>query len=551
MKYLIRFVTQNPAGGTEHHDKVVDTAAVTIGRATDQTVHLRDKRARLQHAEIANKGDGFHISTSALAGVTVNGKSQRDALLSVGDIIEVGANVLRIIEPPPEVDFAFSFELSTEATSEDLARDWSTAGARVIELSKRKLSWYTAVAVLVLALLIPAAGLLHPSIASFLRASILPDDGLWLAGPVHSKHASTSRQCENCHTNLFTRVKDAACFECHTATRHVTPPAETVLGERRCAGCHLEHNEPPSLVKRHQGLCAACHADMPDDSPFEDSSDFLDAHPRFKVSLLQPSVVEGGETEWNLQHLILSESRKMDRSNLKFDHAVHLDEEGIVTPDGRHVVECMDCHIPEPGGARMKPIAMDENCIACHALTFDADDPDREVPHGDPEGVVQVLIEYYSARLLGDDPDAGPQRIRRPGRALTKADRDKAAAEARVRALKIAEDLFERRACVNCHDVSETGDEQMPWRVEPVRLTESFFPNANFSHAAHDTEVTSCDGCHNASTSESARDVLIPGIETCRDCHGSGIARRNNSKQTVSACVMCHSFHFENKGQYP
>ena len=551
MKYLIRFITQNAAGGTEHHDKVVDTRVITIGRATDQVLHLKDKRSRLQHAVIEEKSGGIHISTSALAGVTVNGKTRRDARLSVGDVIEVGANILRVVEPPPEVDFAITFELNAEARSEDLAQDWSAASAAVTELSKRKLSWYAVVAVLVLALLIPGAGLLHPSIASFLRSSFLPDDGLWLAGPVHSKHAGTGSECENCHATLFTRVQDGACLACHTADRHVNDASQAVLGQQRCASCHLEHNEPPSLIKRHQGLCAGCHADMPDDSPFEDAADFLDAHPPFKVSLLHPSMGEDNETEWTLQHLILAEARQLDHSSLKFDHAVHLDDEGIITPEGRRVVECVDCHVPEPGGARMKPVALGENCIGCHALTFDADDPDREVPHGDPEGVVQVLIEYYSARLLGDDPDAGPQRIRRPGRALTKADRDRAAAEARVRALEIAEDLFERRACVNCHEVSETGDQQMPWRVEPVRLTESFFPHANFSHAAHDTEVTSCDGCHSASTSESSHDVLIPGIETCRDCHGSGVARRNSSKQTASTCIMCHSFHFGHKGQYP
>ena len=548
MKYLIRFISRNRAGGVEHHDKVVDAPVITIGRATDQILHLKDKHARLQHAELQEKGDGVHISTSTVAGVTVNGRSQRDARLSVGDVIEVGANVLRVVDPPPDVDFAITFELSAEAKTEDIAQDWS---ATETSLSKRRLSWYAVLAVLVLALLIPAAGLFSPTISSLLRNSILPDDSLWLAGPVHSKHSSTSTECENCHTNLFTRVKDGACLECHEADRHVREPAATVLGERRCASCHLEHNEPPSLIKRHQGLCADCHSDLPDESQLEDASDFLDAHPQFKVSLLQPSMAEDGETEWNLQHMILSESMLSDRSNLKFDHAVHLDEAGIVTPDGRRVIECAECHIPEPGGARMQPIAMDETCSGCHALTFDADDPGREVPHGDPEGVVQVLVEYYSAKLLGDDPDAGPQRIRRPGRALTRADRDKAAAEARVQAMQIAQDLFERRACVNCHEVSDTGNEQMPWRVEPVRLTESFFPHANFSHAAHDTEVTSCDGCHSALTSESAQDVLIPDIDTCRECHGSGSATRNSSSQSASACIMCHSFHFPDKGQYP
>jgi hypothetical protein len=318
----------------------------------------------------------------------------------------------------------------------------------------------------------------------------------------------------------------------------------------RCAACHLEHNEPPQLINRHQGLCADCHSALSEDVPLQNAEDFLDAHPDFRVSLLRPGLTTDGTTAWHTEHVALSESLTADQSNLKFDHSVHLDDGGVVTPDGRRVLECRECHQPEPGGARMMPISMDEHCLGCHALSFDADDPARQVPHGDPAGVVQALVEYYSARLLGADPDAVEQRIRRPGQALSREDRDRAAAEARVRAMTIAEDLFERRACINCHEVSATDDPDLPWRVEPVRLTTSFFPHANFTHAAHDTEVTNCGACHNARESVSSTDVLIPDIESCRDCHGSGVARRNNAAQTPSTCIMCHSFHFDAKGPH-
>jgi pSer/pThr/pTyr-binding forkhead associated (FHA) protein len=542
VKYLIRFIRTNAAGGVEYSDKIVDAPVVTIGRATDQVIHLKDRRARLQHATIEQQSDGVHITSNAMSGVSVNGRSRRDTRLVDGDVVEVGANIMRVIDAPDGVDFAITFELSATASSDHFVTDWSEPVSGIGGWSKRRLSW-------VLALLVLVFGLVLPGIAF---------EQYWLAGPVHSVHSSTASECRNCHVTLFQRVPDQACADCHTVDKHVAQSAAKVLGEVRCASCHLEHNEPPQLVNRHQRLCADCHKELPSDVALEDAEDFLDAHPEFKVSLLVPRNGTGSEPgaltridaiEWHVVHIPLSEAQGADQSNLIFNHTVHLDASGIVTPDGRHVIECSECHVPEPGGARMQPISMDEHCSTCHTLSFDPDDPSRSVPHGDPETVLQSLVEYYSARLLGGDPDATEQRLRRPGRALTRAERDRAAAEARVQALQVAEDLFERRACTNCHQVTRLDSAvTVPWHVQPVRLTESFFTHANFSHAAHETEVTTCDGCHRASQSETATDVLIPGIESCRDCHGSGFANRNKAAQTPSTCIMCHEFHFAAKG---
>lgn len=551
MNCLIRFITRNAAGGVEETDKIVDVPAITIGRATDQVLHLKDRRARLEHAVIEPRNGDAHIKTPALAGVTVNGRSQRDARLAPGDVIEVGANVLRVIEPPSGIDFAVTFELRDDASAEHFEAKWSAPAAGIAGWNKRRLSWALAAIVFVLALALPAAVLLGPGTAETLRGSFLPDDGYWLAGPVHGAHATIGDDCGACHVTPFRRVPDAACTECHDVGRHVASADDTVLGAVRCASCHLEHNEPPQLVNRHQGLCADCHTDLPASAGLQPAGDFLDAHPDFKVSLELPTTLDDGSIEWSVQHFRLAEATGGDRSNLRFDHKAHLDPGGIVTPDGNRVIECTECHEPEPGGARMKPITMDEHCSGCHTLAFDPDDPSRTVPHGDAAAVMQSLVEYYSARLLGDDPDAVEQRLRRPGQRLTREQRDRAAAEARETALEVAADLFERRACANCHEVTRRDDTTLPWRVEPVRLTESFYPHANFSHAAHDTEVSACDSCHDASASETARDVLIPGIETCRDCHGSGIARRNAGSQSPSTCVLCHGFHFDSKGDYP
>lgn len=534
MTYLIRFITRNAAGGVEQHDRLVDSPVVTMGRATDQVLHLKDRRVRLQHAQIERKDGGFQITTTALAGVTVNGKSQRDARLNTGDVIEVGANLVRVIDAPANADFAISFELREDATDEHLASGWSTPATGIGGWSKRKLSWTLVVAALLFGFVLPWAAM-----QNFLAA-----------GPIHSAHSGIGDDCEACHIDLFQRVPDSGCVECHTVSRHTAGLGNTVLGDIRCASCHLEHNEPPQLVNQHQALCADCHARLPAGVDLQDASDFLDGHPDFKVSLKRPVELEDGSLDWQVEHVDLAGAIGDDRSNLKFDHKVHLEADGIMTPDGNRIVQCDECHVPEPGGARMLPVSMDEHCADCHTLAFDPDDPSRTVPHGDPEAVLQALIEYYSARLLGGDPDAVDRRVRRPGQRLSRADRDRVAAEARGEALAIAEDLFERRACINCHEVTRS-DGEIPWHVRPVQLTEHFFPHTTFSHAAHDTEVTSCDSCHNASASEAASDLLIPDIDNCRTCHGSGERRRNSGSQLPSTCVMCHGFHFETKAEYP
>lgn len=514
MNYLIRFVSKNAAGGVEHHDRTVDLPEITIGRATDQVLHLKDRRARLQHAQIKTIDGATHIVTGALAGVTVNGKSQRNVTLSVGDVIEVGANIIRVIDAPSGVDFAISFELREDAASEHLASKWSAPANTVGGWSKRKIAWSLAGIVFILGFIVPIFGL-H----NFL-----------LAGPVSNVHTTIGDNCSSCHTSAFQRVPDAACVECHTVQKHTLRSEHAVLGEFRCASCHLEHNEPPQLINQHQGLCADCHADLPADVDLPRAADFLDNHPDFKVSL--------------------ERLENAPQSNLKFDHKIHLDPQGIMTPDGNRVIDCAQCHSPEPGGARMQPISMIDHCSDCHTLAFDPDDPSRTVPHGDAEGVLQTLVEYYSARLLGSDANAVEQRVRRPGRRLSRTDRDRVAAEAKTQALKVAQDLFERRACINCHTVTRV-DGEIPWHVEPVQLTESFLPHANFSHATHDTDVTRCDGCHNATQSEVATDLLIPDISLCRDCHGSGLPGRNSAAQIPSTCVMCHGFHFDAKDTYP
>ena len=84
-----------------------------------------------------------------------------------------------------------------------------------------------------------------------------------------------------------------------------------------------------------------------------------------------------------------------------------------------------------------------------------------------------------------------------------------------------------------------TGTGADAWRIDAVRIPTAWLPAANFSHKQHDTQA--CTDCHvNARQSETSADVMLPGIASCRTCHGSGDAGEG---KLASTCVTCHGFH--------
>jgi hypothetical protein len=115
-------------------------------------------------------------------------------------------------------------------------------------------------------------------------------------------------------------------------------------------------------------------------------------------------------------------------------------------------------------------------------------------------------------------------------------------------ALAAARDLFEKRVCVDCHEVSKVqgavGIAQ--WKVEPVKLTKSWMPQATFDHASHKT--SRCVDCHKgAEISKRSSDVLMPTLTECRACHSGP---KDDHDKLPSDCLMCHKFHLQDRGLF-
>lgn len=68
------------------------------------------------------------------------------------------------------------------------------------------------------------------------------------------------------------------------------------------------------------------------------------------------------------------EVRWQDRGRLRFNHALHLRDSGVMDARGMtHKLRdnCLSCHEPTEDGRYMQPIRYENHCASCHPLVFD------------------------------------------------------------------------------------------------------------------------------------------------------------------------------------
>ncbi|MFZ0486378.1 MAG: FHA domain-containing protein [Arenicellales bacterium] len=224
MIYLLRSIENREGGSFEHRDNEQSGDEISVGRATDQDIQLPESEVGFQHALIRLRGKGrAHISALSPANaVSVNDKIVRRAALRPGDVVRIGGSVLEVIAPPAGFDFALTLERAKPGGDMDAA----PVGSQYVTslagtgLRKRFWSWTFFIVILFAFLVIPASGLFSPRLQAMLRSSpLLPDDGVWTAGPLIAAHSipEVGDHCEVCHVRPFVKVSDEQCTACHNA----------------------------------------------------------------------------------------------------------------------------------------------------------------------------------------------------------------------------------------------------------------------------------------------------------------------------------------------
>jgi Cytochrome c7 and related cytochrome c len=442
-------------------------------------------------------------------------------------------------------------------------------------------------------------------------------------GELARVHTAWENKCEACHepfkpiggrgllstTSSTELSSDKLCMTCHAGpTHHAAMKSPEV---KTCAECHRDHQGRDfSMIRLVDGECTTCHSKLSDHvdmtkkpgggRTYGDVTAFnVKDHPPFR-----PEGAKPGKND-----------KLEDNSNLLFNHKLHM-MPGVANPGetkrtfesirdpaeraryqkwaklrGRPdalnapiELDCSSCHVldsteqesavnlavapvPLPSrnpGRYFLPINYQNQCRACHPLTFDPRPGSGlvEVPHGvQPDQVVGFLRRVFTEKAVADDAgllDRKVTRIPLPGK---RPDQPKASKLLEESVKTTSQSLFETRTgCVECH-VYKSGGEGVVPTVVPTKVPEIWFKHAAFGHTGH--RALSCRDCHPRSyaleddgktpfkdASVVAKDVLIPAIDNCVQCHaptkkeGGYFASGSNTTGGASFdCTECHKYH--------
>jgi hypothetical protein len=426
-------------------------------------------------------------------------------------------------------------------------------------------------------------------------------------------------------------IADEKCQKCHPVAHKDDPlgpfghhALNTSIAEFGCATCHHEHRgTSQSLVRAADNTCMTCHARndlgkfaagtpaIADIKPVTQFS--ASGHPYFR-SLGDPELGPAAPTPYPRQlkfarfshHLHMTPGMAQDG-----DHQAVWTLGQIAEADrpryakkGQALSEpvqldCGSCHQSESegheqtktdgsadevsaansSGAYMLPVTYDNQCRACHALTFEpcgeaaGGSAPREtskscdtVPHRlSAAKLAEELEKYWQDRYFKDHPTELNRLLPLPG-SRQEPGSQSASDWVEEHCRQSASHL--NRVCSKCHQFSDENSHQRPVsadamvdaiipRVAPVEIPEKLLAHAQFNHLAH--RAVECISCHQdayptkasgdkleepADSEPKQSSLMIANRDKCLECHSprqeNGAAPRGGARFD---CAECHRYH--------
>lgn len=348
-------------------------------------------------------------------------------------------------------------------------------------------------------------------------------------GPLGGEHAAVEGlSCTRCHSG-FRPVADAACNQCHSSV----PEHQAVLTtEPSCLACHVEHRGGDALRLADASYCARCHGALSETEA--ESGRFAERITGFTTDHPELAVYVDADRRLRLSG---PGARRSDPGGLRgFNHEWHLTK---IPSDLR--LQCDDCHLRDEAD-EIVPVSFEASCRRCHQLAFDPRFPGVETPHAPPTEVLDFLIGRYTRNR---------EILRRltPGESQRLGNRSLSNEEKLTLVATIVADKLLRTQCSRCHVVEGSRRDPGQAQIQAVRITERWFPHAEFRHSPHLNPPMRavCVDCHEgAAESRDTGDLLLPALEACRSCHRPATAdEADPSRLGRVVCVACHGYHAE------
>jgi len=523
---LLIQVTRNSQNLPICKDSVISGETIQIGRGAACKIHLQDHRISLLHATILRTEEGgLYIDGENNVTLKVDGFITLSADLLPGTQIEVGPYALQV-EPSDGVhDLILRLELVHPLPAALAVR--VPVSLSELGWSKRRFGFGMAAIILFLFMLLPLLPAASSALDKWQSGLPVTLTEAWSPGPLAGGHALFATKCSTCHQRAFKAVTDEVCTGCHTrVSRHLNKAdsAAAAFAGMRCTHCHIDHKGREQLVLHDSSKCVDCHGNIKDKKPgtaLGNVRDFVSAHPPFHLTV--PDIAG------SIRYLQDDQAKRGEKSGLKYSHQIHLDKEGVSSPQGDTVMQCQDCHKLEESGKHFVPMTMETSCqqSGCHALDF-TDPVTGLAPHGSERAVMNSLRAFYGKWLSASADN------RASCKSLSLQDCANELARRNAAATLFRKDL----ECGECHEITATSDQEVPWRVTPVRINRDWQPGATFVHAKHDT--MKCTDCHDKTGSKVSADVAMPTIGKCRECHAGNHPAQG---RVASGCDSCHQFH--------
>jgi predicted CXXCH cytochrome family protein len=574
MAFLLRTVSHSAEGREIVRTARIEGDRLRLGRDPTNDVHLTDLAAALHHATVERSAGRLEIAAGEGLWLELNGRKVATGHIDIatGGDIRIGSHILRFMPAAAgAADIDVAIERVTEGEAQLERIDERRFSLASVMPGKRGMAWTLSILVLVVFLAWPIWTFYErqgqPASARGFHA-----DRLWLSGSLSQVHANLENDCTACHARPFEAVRDDSCVACHTnihdhgdqarlarARPDATGWARVQLAFQetfgltpgRCVDCHTEHEGPQEMAPTPQRFCADCHGGLTDrlpDTRLGNAGDFGSAHPEF-----QPSVLIRWDGETPVMQRVSLGGRPRESSNLRFPHALHLDPRSGVSQMARRLsrdhgfgasLACADCHVPTPDGTRFQPVDMEGDCAMCHSLAFDeVGGTVRTLRHGSPEQVVADLREFFRGRVPPPPSVLLPDGRRRPGTSAQIRNTIRfveARHGAATRADQAIRGVFSQGgACYDCHQVDAPPGGSLAFRIRPVAFPTRYMHHGWFDHRPH--RQAQCSSCHAAEGSQSANDLLLPNLQSCRSCHGG----ESSSADVPSTCAMCHDYHMD------